>query len=84
MTAILFTNNETNQAITVTPASGFAAADILLINTDDYTVTLNERLLIIPDIFRVCRGGNDFKFRIWSQAHNVDLRLIYRDYFYDE
>lgn len=82
MTQITFTNNETAQAITVTPTGGFTAGDTLLINTDDYTVTLNGTAIDYSGYFpEFVAGGNDFKFTVWSQAHNVDLRLIYRALF---
>ena len=82
MTQISFTNTNTGQTITVTPASGFTAADILLINTDDYTVTLNGTAIDYTGYFpEFVQGGNNFKFVVWSQAHNIDLRLIYRPLF---
>lgn len=82
MTKVAFTNRNTGQTITVEPTAGFTAADILLINTDDYTVTLNGTATDYTGYFpEFIQGGNNFKFVVWSQAHNVDLRLIYRPLF---
>ena len=61
MTQVAFTNTNTGQTITITQTSGFTAADILLVNTDDYTVTLNGPAIDYTGYFpEFVAGGTDF------------------------
>lgn len=79
MTEASFTNRTTGGSITVTPNGGFVAGDVLLINTEDYTVTLNGVAVDYSGFFpEFAQGGNDFKRVIKSVWHSVDLKLIYR------
>lgn len=79
MTKVQFTNTTTGGSITVEPVGGFTAGDILLINTDDYTVTINGTAVDYTGSFpEFAQGDNDFKRVIWSTYHSVDLKIIYR------
>ena len=75
---IAFTNSETGHQIKVAPGSGYAASDVLIINTSDYTVTLNGAAQdysgILPEFVQ---GGNDFTMSFISDNHNVSLKFIY-------
>jgi hypothetical protein len=75
---IAFTNSDTAQQIKVAPASGYSAGDVLLINTTDYTVTINGTAVdyegVIPDFVQ---GGNNFVVSFIGTAWNVTMKLIY-------
>jgi hypothetical protein len=82
ITFITFTNTTTGGSITVTPAAGFTAGDVLLINTEDYTVTINGVAVDYSGFFPdFAQGGNNFKRVVGSVWHSINLKLIYRPYF---
>lgn len=78
VTKIAFTNTTTGGSITVEPVGGFFAGDVLLINTNDYTVTLNGVAVDYTGFFpEFAQGGNDFKRVVWSTWHSVETKIIY-------
>lgn len=76
LSKISFRNVNTNGTVAVTHA--FAAADHLVINTADYTVTLNGAAHDYTGFFpEFVVGGNHFRVELRCDTCNVTLRLIY-------
>lgn len=75
---ITFQNLTTGGAITVTPAGGFVGGDVLKINTNDYTVTINGVAVDYTGFFpEFAQGANDVKRVIHSTWHSIDMKIIY-------
>lgn len=79
ITSASFTNRTTGGTISVTPVGGFTAGDVLIIDTDNFTVTLNGVAIDYVGFFpEFAQGNNDIKRVISSVWHSVDLFVIYR------
>ena len=76
LSKVRFRNVNTNGAIEVETA--FNAADVLIVNTSDYTVTLNGTAQDYAGSFpEFVAGANDFRVQLRADAANVTLKLIY-------
>ena len=82
LTQIAFKNTTTDQEIKVAPSGGYAAADILKIDTSEFTVTINGIAVdydgVLPEFVQ---GGNDFQTSFIGDNWNVTLQLIYYSLF---
>lgn len=77
MTKATFTNTTTGGSISVTRT--YADNDVLVVDTDNYTVTVNDVAVDYDGVFpEFAQGGNNFKRIIASTWHSVELKLIYR------
>jgi len=76
LSKISFRNVVTNGTIAV--EASYTAADVLIINTADYTVTLNGKAHDYEGFFpEFVVGGNHFAVELRADAANVTLKLIY-------
>lgn len=76
MNKVTFTNHETGHAISV--ETTFEDADVLIINTDDYTVTLNGVAIdYTGSIPEFVVGANDFNLAVRADEADITLKLIY-------
>ncbi len=76
LSKITFRNTNTDGAISVTES--FAAADVLIINTADYTVTYNGAAHDYEGFFpEFVQGGNSFRTELRCDSCNVTMKLIY-------
>lgn len=75
LSKIVFTNTTTGAEITVERT--YAASEVLVIDTNDYTVTVDGNkvdFVGVPPDFEL---SNDFKIVFTSTAHDVTIKLIY-------
>ena len=80
LSKITFRNVVTNGAIVVT--EDFAAADRLIINTADFTVTYNGAAHDYSGFFpEFVVGGNHFAVELRADSANVTLKLIYYPFY---
>lgn len=78
LTQIAFTNDETSHQIKVAKTGGYTAGDVLLVNTYDYTVTINGAAVDYEGVFPdFVQGDNDFTVSFIGTAWNVTMKLIY-------
>lgn len=76
LSKITFRNVNTNGSIAVEYT--YTAGDILRINTDDYTVTINGTAVDYTGSFpEFIVGGNDFRVELRCDSANVTLQFIY-------
>lgn len=78
LTVIKIENTTTGDDITITPTGGYAAADILIINTETNTVTINGTEEDFTGIFPTfVVGSNSVVITCTSTTHNYDLDIDY-------
>jgi len=78
MTSIILRNTDTGEEMTITPDAGFTAGDIVIVNTDDLTVTVNGVASDYSGVFPSFElGNNNIQHVFDGTAYNVSLSILY-------